>query len=1397
MNTKCDPVSQVRFNGILYLSGNLENNDSLKFAGSTNSSSKNSRLILRASTSYTQGLNSTISGSVFPRLWAVELDKGIGSVTLHNNLKCQDTLDFKSGTIFLNGRTIELLDPVGAPSVLNHPWLKNERNSSRLMPVDLLDSGKVIYSTVYSTTVNTNPANIGIELTGPADFGSPISFCRGFKPQLNVAKAGVSLFFDLESPDYGLTSNTVSIKYYSSDWQHYSSGYLNPLAMNVFVSAGSDANWSPLNNIPLSSLVSSTISEGRLVTDLSGLSHPHIGFDGKKIRLTIADNECLNPPQSAFSADTLHLCAGSTFTLDAGNNSSIANSSLRWQWNTMPANFQQTLTVSPDTSYQMFKVLLKDVRGCTAVDSIVIAPAAPYPQITFLNHLNACLGDSVLIKDTVTISQGTFQNTWLFSDNSTLQTQQQLFKHKFSSAGNYWAQLTATSEHGCSSISASSNIVVYPQPQASFSFTHDCVTDAVSFSHNSVSNYTGMPVTGQIWQLGMGVANTSTLNTPVQTYSAQGMYQLQLIAVTGFGCRDTSYDSILIHPRNLPQFNSLNVCEGDTLNFLNQSSCNTGSCSYTWLFGDGSSSGAVSPAKRYALSGSYNVWLRVEAPVGCRDSVLKTVFVNHLPAAHFVSTSSVACVNEPVYFTNTSSVSSGSISSYLWNFGNSVSSNGVNGMMAYNQNGLYTVSLTAISDSGCVHQYSEVLLIHPQPSAHFSAGQVCLGQPTQFVNNSSGSLLSSHWHYGNNIVAASNLLTHNYVYPQHGTYAASLIVTDQNGCADTSTQTVSVLSSPVVNLGGSISTCGTSYVLDAFNPGSSYQWSPGAQQTQTVQASHSGTFAVVVTFSNGCSASDVVQLLLNTPVSPMLGSDTAVCGQFQLDAGYPSSNYLWSTTETSQKIMISGSGTFVVTVTDQNQCSGSDTIVVVVKPPAHVDLGKDTVMCKPKTGLQLAASGNLVNYIWNTSDTLSAITLSQSGIYWVSGEAPNGCTGIDTIIVTFKKTPEVDLGPDKQACGKILLDARNAGCDYLWSDGSQHQQAEFFHSGMAAVSVTDKLSGCTAGDSVDLQIYPLVKVFLGNDTSLCSNAGFSLDAGNPGHSYRWLSGDTTQSCRVDAAGLYGVTVTGPGGCSSSDFVVISVVQAPQLDIGPYARYICSGQPVTISSPQSVNNVWRSEKGFTSLLQTVNITEEGKYWLDINQGGCIASDTTVVYVSTNTIQAMFLASTMDTVNKPVQFVNLSQPVPLSQSWTFGDGSTSAEFSPVHTYVLPADFSVTLEVSSGYCTDRITKALSVLFRESRAKAPGPVASLELLSAKLFPNPGHTEVNIHVELNDAAALTLQVSDISGRVIDARKYPAERIHHNRLMLNDLAHGVYLLNIRAGGLKGEIEKTIKFIKTD
>lgn len=400
---------------------------------------------------------------------------------------------------------------------------------------------------------------------------------------------------------------------------------------------------------------------------------------------------------------------------------------------------------------------------------------------------------------------------------------------------------------------------------------------------------------------------------------------------------------------------------------------------------------------------------------------------------------------------------------------------------------------------------------------------------------------------------------------------------------------------PTVNLGNDTSVCDF-YVVNAANPGATYQWSTGSTAS-FILVQQSGQYSVTVT-QNGCSVSDTINVTVNATPNVDLGRDLEICDPVVMDVGNQGAQYLWSTGDTTQTIVTGPPGDYWVEV-NVGGCLGSDTINVIYLPKPVVNLGNDTTVCDT---VLLDAGNPDASYLWNTAILGRTLLVTASGQYSVT-VTKDGCSSSDTINVTVTGTPQVELGPNIQSCDSITLDAGNTGASYMWSTGSMQQQITVTQSGTYSVTVTD--GQCSATDSVIVNIAPAIIIDLGGDITSCDST--ILTSAYPNASYMWSTGDTTQNITVFVSGIYSVTVS-QNSCVDSDTINVAINSSPIVDLGE-DTVICD-QMILDAGVANAAYAWST--GDTT--RTILVDRTDIYWVAVTANGCTSNDTVIVTVN---------------------------------------------------------------------------------------------------------------------------------------------------------------------------------------
>jgi hypothetical protein len=244
-----------------------------------------------------------------------------------------------------------------------------------------------------------------------------------------------------------------------------------------------------------------------------------------------------------------------------------------------------------------------------------------------------------------------------------------------------------------------------------------------------------------------------------------------------------------------------------------------------------------------------------------------------------------------------------------------------------------------------------------------------------------------------------------------GTYTVT--VSDVNGCTATATAVVSQPSAVAATTTVVNATCGSSngsatVTATGGTPGYTYLWS-NAQTTATATGLAAGTYTVTVTDANGCTKTATATIQqIGSPIVTTNGTNVLCNGgatgtaTANVTGGATPYTYLWSNTQTTQTITGLTAGTYTVTATDANGCSGTATRVVTEPATlAGTTTVVDAVCSQPTGSVNLTVSGGTMPYsfLWNSGQTTEDLTNVPAAIYVVTVTDANGCTIVRTAIV--------------------------------------------------------------------------------------------------------------------------------------------------------------------------------------------------------------------------------------------------------------------------------------------------------------------------------------------------------------------------------------------------------------
>lgn len=666
-----------------------------------------------------------------------------------------------------------------------------------------------------------------------------------------------------------------------------------------------------------------------------------------------------------------------------------------------------------------------------------------------------------------------------------------------------------------------------------------------------------------------------------------------------------------------------------------------GGTTYLWSGPNGFSSNNQNPTLgplTPADAGTYSV--TVSNASGCEDiaqvviSVFPEVTVSTNPA------NPAFCDGQSAVITATGMGGSGNYA-FEWDTPNGP---GSGPSVVVTSAGTYSVTLTDGNGCTAVATGSITILpgldvdITPDPATFCAGGNVEL---TAIPTGGSG---------GNTYVwldpSMNPTFTPTVIATLPGTY--NVTVTDMLGCTGTSTISVTVNPVPQVSLTSDPPKicAGANVTLTAAGSGGTggytFSWTgpggPGSGNPLVV--SQSGTYIVVLTDAAGCQARDTLVLENGTPLTVIFtpnpatfcpGGSVILDAQVQGSQGNPIT-YTWTTPSgptSGNPITAAIAGTYAVTVSEQNGCTGTGTISVTENASLNITFTSDTVpICAggqaTLTGIANGGNGSYT-YTWNYPGGPTpgnTLLVSNPGTYILQAVDGNNCQGQDSVLVVLANGLTIDIQTVQPALcpGASTLLSITPLPDPSWNiqwntplGPNSNYPLTVATPGQYSVAVSDTF-GCAGVDTIIIgALDPPVIIINPATPSICPGATVDLSvnllSGGPITTWSWTTPSGPQMSPVITAGLagtYTVVVTNSAGCTSSASTAVSISTGLNVTFPAPTLSICTGtqiglSPIALGGVNPYQYQWMGPTGnatgdtlFTGTpgIYTVTVTDAG-------------------------------------------------------------------------------------------------------------------------------------------------------------------------------------------------------------
>ncbi|MFT3936499.1 MAG: PKD domain-containing protein [Chitinophagaceae bacterium] len=877
------------------------------------------------------------------------------------------------------------------------------------------------------------------------------------------------------------------------------------------------------------------------------------------------------------------------------------------------------------------------------------------------------------------------------------------------SAGTYSITLTVKNADGVNSITKTNLVVSNPSPSTNYTADKKvaCAPSTIQFTDLSVAN--AGTINSWLWDFGDGVAgapSTSTDQNPTHTYTAPGYYTLSLKTTNTAGCSyiaiNSRYIRIVSGVKANFDFTPPSTCTPPFLVPFSNLTSGPGNLTYSWDFGNTTTSSATSPTTTYAATGNYTVKLTAQSDYGCSDVVQKNVAVTG-SATSFTAPASV-CLGDAATFQSTASPAPTKI---LWNFGDGTTSTQATVSKTYTAAGTYTVKLYTTFGS-CSDSATKTFVVNDKPVVDFIANPIlrCLvPSPTTFTNNSPD-YVSSSWTFGDGGTSTAANPVHTYT--SFNTYTVSLAITDSKGCKNSLTKTnyiviyppkpqiatlpPSVCVNQVINpTAGGSAVDGFEFFKWDFGDGSPI--STASNPSHSYPTAGNYTIKLIVTTYGGCidSTTSTVHVGLRPNIDFSVDKSDICHSQVatftNLTTPSNSTPYVWNfgdgTTDNSfnpppHKFTDSGYYTITLTATSDG-CTDSafKTNFIHVKPPV-ADFGYSITDCNNKKAVTFSDStfnnatayGSLV-YKWNFGDPglPDATTQNPNATYSNFGTYSvklivNNTVCVDSIT---KQITLVDVTPQLAALPTTTF-CRNEDIKFTSVNNTNVKTFTWVVDGVSAIGSSSFITSFSASGTHNIKL-------IVTDINGCN----------------------------DSTALQPVTITGPtalftvknkGGCANSAITIndasftgtVNTLTKWVFDFGDGTG------DITFNAPPFTHKY--ADSGTYDIKLTVyDNTSSSCFDTYILPAGAVITKPKAKFGS---------AATVYCPNTALQFTDSSSGRTLTYSWNFGDGVTSTLQNPIHLYP-PVDsaYDVKLVVTDSVgCSDSTTLNKYIAIRSPKS-------------------------------------------------------------------------------------------------
>jgi large repetitive protein len=941
--------------------------------------------------------------------------------------------------------------------------------------------------------------------------------------------------------------------------------------------------------------------------------------------------------------------------------------------------------------------------SCLTTDQIQIV-VNPLPVVNAGADLTLCAGASVQLNGSVNGGTMPYAST-IWTPNVALSANN-ILNPTATPASNQNYTLSVLDANNCQASDAVS-VTVNPLPVV------NAGPDITLCDQPIAVQLAGFSPAGGTWS-GTGITNTTTGQF---TPPGEGSYNVTYSFTNANGCTNT--DLVVVTVTGLTQANA-----GPDLDLCLNSAAVQLAAGGTWSGNNVTAGGLFTPAS----SGSFNLTYTIGTGT-CQTSDNTTITVYDLPTANAGPDLSI-CAQDILTLTGSGSSANPPIVSLVWS-GNILNNLG-NGVVEVSPAATSNYTLTVTDSEGC--QATDVMTVTVSSLPVINAGPdvVLCNQPIAEILT--GAIPAGGSWSGTGI---TNSTTGEFTPNSTGSFVITYTYTDAGGCTNSDNLSVTVNNPVITDAGADVVLCLNEplYQLVGFTPATGGTWSGNGISNASngiFNAGNAGVGQHILTLQNGqgtCFTQD--QLTIDVLALPVVdaGTNEVFCGNdgiVNLSAFNPAGG-IWE----GPGIVNSSTGTFDTGIgtgaydifywfTDPiTGCADTSFKVINVSPVPVSAFTVNPQACTNSTLVLSNISTGATIYSWDFGNTetsgaiVPSYTYPSPGNYTITLTATNnfGCSDISTETAEAIHPPVADFSlPVDEGCAPLVVTFENNSqgdyLSYFWdlsiSTTNEFEPAPLTYQ-QGDVTVTYPVSltatnycGSNTVDS-EVTVFPIPVVQFGTDLDVfCSpfSVAFNnLTVGEP-TSILWDFGDGTTAntfnvsphvytTDVDPTNyIITLTATNDCGTDTEDYTITVLPNTVTAFFNTDITFGCPPLDVQFTSFSSgATEYYYSfgdalNSGSNNPNATFTYTQSGTYTASLfADNGCSFDTISVQIIVFESPELTFTSQGDFCFGGEIQFINTS-PAADGYTWNFGDGNTSSETSPSHTYAAPGDYTVSL-------------------------------------------------------------------------------------------------------------------------